>query len=153
MEYQLLVSAALCGALADLWSFCIGDPNLHDEPRDGRIASRLGRWLSERFQRFKDDTQRMREQRINDAIWANGEDADPVSHDDPSVKRAYRFDRVNWWKITGLCPLCTAIWLSIVVMVAHVIVAGLSPLWLCWWPLYAGVTNVALSLAQYLREG
>lgn len=154
---HLLLLSIGAGFFADLWSFCIGDPN-RGTLKSGRIFSFLGRWLMDRYQAHEDETEKhtmaLRQSMYQDAVekhklWNPGQPVD-VSEEDFEDVFSYR---PNWWKVTGLCPRCFNVWASSAAWIA--ICFNMDAGW--WFRclgyfVFIAVSHFALSVAEKLRK-
>ncbi len=137
IDLLLLVLGALAAAgFTDLFSFSIGDPGRYDEAKPGRILSRYGMWLDQRFQDFEAVTRELKASKVR------------VAQTEKALRLARAWDRVNPYKVLGVCPRCANVWVSALVFVWLALFAGLS-----WWWLapFLGLSGVALGLVEKLR--
>lgn len=137
----LIVAAFACAGFTDLYSFALGDPATEKEPREGRALSWLGIWLNDRFEAFQLVTREVKASKMRLATTLK------------EAKRAKRWDRVNPYKLLGMCPRCVNAWVSAAGFVGVHFVAASFCLPITWWllPVFIGISNVALSLVEKLR--
>lgn len=75
----------------DFYDFCIGEPHM-GEVASGRILSRLGYYLLERYEAHE-LSERKRLSRL-------------LEYDIQKRKK------LNWYKMLGVCPICCNFWIS-----------------------------------------
>ncbi len=151
------VVALTCGALVELWSFCLGDP-MHGSVTQGRIFSGLGRYLLTRYEAVELARERrnakLRNAYVNDArerhrLKSPGK---PFEVTDELLEGAPMDLRPNWWKITGVCPKCAVVWAGFLTYAGLVLTLAPSPWWWCGLFNFAGAAFVGLQIAHRLRD-
>lgn len=155
---HLLAFAVGCGLFADLYSFCLGDP--HEEPvRKGRILSRLGLWLIERYHREQNRIEAERKRRealqLEHARLAYYETPAYTVEGKPFNAAKFvakQWDRPNWWKLTGVCPKCFLTWFAFILYLVILFVSSASLWWLLFLPCFLGFASLALGVAHYFRR-
>lgn len=71
-----------------------------------------------------------------------------VAKTDDELALARRFDRVNPYKLLGMCPRCTGVWISLGMFVVLHIIAPIS-----WWfvLLFVPLASIALGFSFIRR--
>lgn len=135
-SFFLLVVAFAAAGITDLYAFSIGDPNRHDQPRGGRIASSLGMWLFVRYKQYDATTLQLREAK---------ERAAKNRH---QLQEARMFTRANPFKMAGVCPRCCNVWVTLLVAVPVAFVLSYP-----WWSviIIVGLSNLLFSLVAKWR--
>lgn len=153
----LLVAAFGTGAFVDLWSFMIGDPGHDLEVHHGRILSHVGSFLLRKYKAFEARTEEIMKSRLAASIedaqarWRLKHPGKEFPLDHP-VYTADVPERVNWWKMTGLCPRCCMVWAAMVAFGVCMLAGGLSPWYWCAFVPFLGVASWGYSTAAGARE-
>lgn len=132
----MIVLPIASAGLTDLYSFCLGDPAKKEGPKRGRIFSRAGLWMHERYIAFETVTREVQASKMR------------LATTEEELKRAKRCDRVNPYKLLGMCPRCTGVWISAGVFVAAHVAWPMS-----WWllVLHIPLASIALGYAAKWR--
>lgn len=127
----LSFSVALLTWLLD---FCLGDLGTAPEPRHGRIFSRIG-WKI--FRGYLGRQERIANAEREALLMAHTEiesmDASRTIKLTEAEKKAVRVkllekvSKVNWWKILGVCPICSNVWLCFLLYPGVALLLSLSP--------------------------
>jgi hypothetical protein len=95
---------ALVAAFATLfYSYCIGNPE-YGEVKSGRILSKLGHWLEEKYQ----------EHEIKES---NRIKAKMIDQDQLERMRLLRGKKLNWYKALGICPVCVNPYITTIIYI------------------------------------
>ena len=98
------------------WCYIIGSPH-KGEVVKGRILSRVGLWLDKKYETFE---------------YKEDERISVLTKGRMSLNDQHRIERkrkLNFWKITGLCPVCTNPYFTFITWCFAHLLLSLEPIW------------------------